>query len=71
MQGLDYPISALVTLRTLCQEAGGYQVPFFVVLERDGGFMPPGGSAPQANSRQCLCRWVGTGMRSTATAPCS
>ncbi|KAL4429558.1 hypothetical protein ABPG77_008607 [Micractinium sp. CCAP 211/92] len=26
LQGLDYPISALVTLRTLCQEAGGYQV---------------------------------------------
>ena len=25
-QGLDYPISGLVSLRTLCQEAGGYQV---------------------------------------------
>ncbi|PRW60155.1 Golgi transport 1 [Chlorella sorokiniana] len=26
LQGLDYPISGLVSLRTLCHEAGGYQV---------------------------------------------
>ncbi|PSC68311.1 hypothetical protein C2E20_8034 [Micractinium conductrix] len=26
LQGLDYPVSGLVSLRTLCQEAGGYQV---------------------------------------------
>ncbi|KAI3435813.1 hypothetical protein D9Q98_001871 [Chlorella vulgaris] len=26
LQGLDYPVSGLVALRTLCQEAGGYQV---------------------------------------------